>query len=72
MTNQVDEKRTFSSELRSLVLTAQCLAEYAAEQGDKQSAAILDNVAALLDMAVLSPIGNSALTVELSRKRLSV
>ena len=62
MVTQINEKRTFSSELRSLVLTAQCLAEYAAEQGDRQCAAILANVADLLALTVAKQGGHDAIT----------
>ena len=46
--------RRFRTELRSALATLQCLSDYAAEQGDGRSAAILGNAAGLLELSLVS------------------
>ncbi|WP_043839186.1 hypothetical protein [Muricoccus aerilatus] len=48
-------ERTFETELRSVLAILQCLSEYASERGDNQSAAILHNTAALLELSMPAP-----------------
>lgn len=48
-------QRNFASALCSVLATLNCLAEYAFDQGDKPSAAILHNASALLELSVSTP-----------------
>lgn len=71
MASTTPSRRTLQGELRSVLATLQCLSEYAAEQGDTKSAAILHNAASLLEVTVLPQLahgtaqGSSAKTTAL-------
>ena len=55
MPQRLTSDRRFQSELRSVLATLQCLSDYAAEQGDAQSAAIIGNAAGLMELSLVGP-----------------
>ncbi|TPG36242.1 hypothetical protein EAH89_30420 [Roseomonas nepalensis] len=55
MSLRLTSDRRFQSELRSVLATLQCLSDYAAEQGDAPSAAILGNAAGLMELSLVGP-----------------
>ena len=59
MSLRLTSDRRFQSELRSVLATLQCLSDYAAEQGDAQSAAILGNAAGLMEVSLIGPANHA-------------
>ena len=55
MPQRLTSDRRFQSELRSVLATLQCLSDYATEQGDAQSAAIIGNAAGLMELSLVGP-----------------